>query len=659
MVTSLQLPLQGFLSDGFVKESHSRDSEKSQGLSFGEILKFKDKKSLEEKMANVAPVTAALAAGQTLTLVLFVPEEIGNGELDKAGKPVAVDTRMPNVSLIPNSPEALSIQNETAQDQTLAGMQTTEMEASASAKSVKTSPPAGIFSEHIETLVPDMDSLNNNKNWNVDAATHTLAEKPGGALPQSLQVNMGTFRTEFQSNPQTMLNPEKDNARLGKTASGATAPRPMTDTDALGTAGQALQNQVSNQQAAVDADQGSQMVSSQGVLQTDFPDPIPTQTTPVTNTIQSPAYKTPLNQPAESSQIVGQTGQTKPVSELSQAATEAPATVGISSKSVSGKDAEFASTRATARTESPTLASLQNSPEMPVAEPEKLGADVKQVMTPQDVSNSTSKVTQLGTENTETLVVNVQPAVNADVEYPTTVAEPDRQVETPIVDKASTFVSPVSQEPVLSSVSSDETLRNQTEQGAIKSLPSEPANENVKSMEKQKEMKPGIETVAAQTHPVRENFVVPSTGEGSGMEAKIDPAEVVRQVAQQLNARIQGGPTSIRLQLNPKELGAIDVQMVNNSQGVSVNFYADQPSTAHLLETRINQLHQALTDAGLQIAGLNIGQHGQSRHEGGFRNQNQNFVPPPKNDSLVDVKVKEILHPARTIRQPGEVDYLI
>ena len=611
MVTSLQLPLQGFLSDGFVKESHSRDSEKSQGLSFGEILKFKDKKSLEETTANVAPVIAALTAGQTLTLVLFVPEEIANGELDKAGNSVAMDTRMPNVSLIPNSPEALSIQNETAQDQTLAGMQTTEMEASASAKSVKTSPPAGIFSEHIEILVPDMDSLNNNKNWNIDAATHTLAEKPGGALPQSLQVNMGTFRTELQSNPQTMLNPEKDNARLGKTASGATAPRSMTDTDALGAAGQTLQNQVSNQQVA------------------------------------------------DSSQSVGETGQTAPVSELLQAATEAPATIGVSSKSVSGKDAEFASTPATARTESPTLASLQNSPEMPVAEPEKLGADVKQVMTPQDVSNSTSKVTQLGTENTETLVVNVQPAVNAEIEYPTTVVEPDRQVETPIADKASTFVSPVSQEPVLSSVSSDKTLRNQTEQDAVKSLPSEPSNENVKAMEKQKEMKPGIETVAAQTHPVRGNFVVPSVGEGSGMEAKIDPAEVVRQVAQQLNARIQGGTTSIRLQLNPKELGAIDVQMVNNSQGVSVNFYADQPSTVHLLETRINQLHQALTDAGLQIAGLNIGQHGQSRHEGGFRNQNQNFVPPQKNDSLVDVKVKEILHPARTIRQPGEVDYLI
>jgi flagellar hook-length control protein FliK len=115
----------------------------------------------------------------------------------------------------------------------------------------------------------------------------------------------------------------------------------------------------------------------------------------------------------------------------------------------------------------------------------------------------------------------------------------------------------------------------------------------------------------------------------------------------------------MHLQLNPKELGAIDVQMVSGPQGVSVTFSAEQPATGRLLETQLNQLRQALTEAGVQLAGLNIGQHGQPRQEGGFLDQNTQFTQPARQDpSQKEANVQMTRHPVRT-GGTGEVDYLI
>jgi len=115
----------------------------------------------------------------------------------------------------------------------------------------------------------------------------------------------------------------------------------------------------------------------------------------------------------------------------------------------------------------------------------------------------------------------------------------------------------------------------------------------------------------------------------------------------------------MRLQLNPKELGAIDVQMVSSAHGISVTFFAEQLSTGQLLETQINQLRQSMADAGIQLSDLNIGQHGQSRQEGGFSNQNSQFAQTHQHDAaLSESLVKETLQPERVVGQLGEVNYL-
>lgn len=100
-------------------------------------------------------------------------------------------------------------------------------------------------------------------------------------------------------------------------------------------------------------------------------------------------------------------------------------------------------------------------------------------------------------------------------------------------------------------------------------------------------------------------------------------ADMVRQIASQMEASIQHGRSSLRLQLNPQELGGIDIRFASSSQGISVTVYAEQASTGRLLETQLNQLRQSLNEAGVNLTQLNIHHHSPSQQQhGGYAGHN-------------------------------------
>ncbi len=98
--------------------------------------------------------------------------------------------------------------------------------------------------------------------------------------------------------------------------------------------------------------------------------------------------------------------------------------------------------------------------------------------------------------------------------------------------------------------------------------------------------------------------------------------DMVRQIASQMEASIQHGRSSLRLQLNPQDLGAIDIRFTSNSQGISVTVFAEQASTGRLLETQLNHLRQSLNEAGVNLTQLNIHHHNLSHQHGGYAGQN-------------------------------------
>jgi hypothetical protein len=124
---------------------------------------------------------------------------------------------------------------------------------------------------------------------------------------------------------------------------------------------------------------------------------------------------------------------------------------------------------------------------------------------------------------------------------------------------------------------------------------------------------------------VNEAVVIKTAEKLPATQVDAQAAEVLEQVMSQMKVKIKSGSTSMSLQLNPKELGAIEVQMVRNTQGVSVTFFTEQASTGQLLESQMSNLRQSLKDAGVQLIGLNISQHDQPKQEGGFFRQDPQF----------------------------------
>ena len=87
-----------------------------------------------------------------------------------------------------------------------------------------------------------------------------------------------------------------------------------------------------------------------------------------------------------------------------------------------------------------------------------------------------------------------------------------------------------------------------------------------------------------------------------------------------------------------------------------MSFITDQASTGQLMESQVNQLRQSLKDAGVQLANLNINQHGQSNQEGGGFRQSQQFAQSSRRD--VPLVEDEGIQPQR-VGLTSEIDYLV
>jgi flagellar hook-length control protein FliK len=70
----------------------------------------------------------------------------------------------------------------------------------------------------------------------------------------------------------------------------------------------------------------------------------------------------------------------------------------------------------------------------------------------------------------------------------------------------------------------------------------------------------------------------------------------------------KGEINSLRLQLHPAELGPIDLRLAVEAEGTQVTILADLPETGLLIERHLASLRQSLQEAGVNLAGLTVGQ---------------------------------------------------
>lgn len=86
-------------------------------------------------------------------------------------------------------------------------------------------------------------------------------------------------------------------------------------------------------------------------------------------------------------------------------------------------------------------------------------------------------------------------------------------------------------------------------------------------------------------------------------------AEIRRQLGlQSIRAILQQSQQSLRVQLEPAWLGKMTLEVQRGPQGLQIQIFADQRLTRELLDAQSGQLRQQLSDLGLIITALRIGQ---------------------------------------------------
>jgi flagellar hook-length control protein FliK len=137
--------------------------------------------------------------------------------------------------------------------------------------------------------------------------------------------------------------------------------------------------------------------------------------------------------------------------------------------------------------------------------------------------------------------------------------------------------------------------------------------------------------------------------------------QLLQQITPGIKSMVRDGLESMRLQLNPAELGKIDLHLVSRSGEIHIAMVAESASTGALLEHNMADLRQSLQQAGVSLAEVTVGQ-GSDQGEQAWKWESarpsgkQGFFPTASSDVEEQTGINR-----SSIRGNGStlVDYLI
>lgn len=114
----------------------------------------------------------------------------------------------------------------------------------------------------------------------------------------------------------------------------------------------------------------------------------------------------------------------------------------------------------------------------------------------------------------------------------------------------------------------------------------------------------------------------------SGFQLKADHYQQLadrmgQALAQRLQQQIDRGEWSLRLRLNPAELGQIDVQLDMQQSGLNAVFQADNPLTRDLIQQGSGRLREGLAQSGMTVASVWVNSNGSGQSGGNPTPQQQ------------------------------------
>jgi flagellar hook-length control protein FliK len=104
--------------------------------------------------------------------------------------------------------------------------------------------------------------------------------------------------------------------------------------------------------------------------------------------------------------------------------------------------------------------------------------------------------------------------------------------------------------------------------------------------------------------------------------SEAEAPDFVAQVRTQIENAVRVRAPRLRIQLQPEELGRIEVQLQINGDGMKVSLNAESTTTGILIERHVHELRQSLADMGIELGELSINQEsGQNPQQQSSNNQ--------------------------------------
>ncbi|MBN1267448.1 MAG: flagellar hook-length control protein FliK [Anaerolineales bacterium] len=128
--------------------------------------------------------------------------------------------------------------------------------------------------------------------------------------------------------------------------------------------------------------------------------------------------------------------------------------------------------------------------------------------------------------------------------------------------------------------------------------------------------------------------------------AEAQPAVILPQIEDGITQLMKSRKTSIRIQLQPEDLGRIRIKLVQDNNGLRVAMSAEQQDTNQLLERHLHTLQKSLSDAGIQLTGFDIGsrnQHNPSQTSDSwqtFTTRKPEYVSAPSVPELIQTPIQ-------------------
>lgn len=180
--------------------------------------------------------------------------------------------------------------------------------------------------------------------------------------------------------------------------------------------------------------------------------------------------------------------------------------------------------------------------------------------------------------------------------------------------QAQATAAPAAQTTAASAASSTPSLQNfSTQEQAVKVVQITAQPEDMAAVDTTKALTAVYASVTAKA----ENLV----------ETK--PLPIIQKISSEVVdlAREQG--KSMKIQIQPENMGKIDLRLVSNSDGMRIVMTTEVPATAKLLETHMDQLQRQLADAGVSISGMSVNsQNAQGQSANASQNQSSGSGRP-------------------------------